>query len=202
MMKKPNKKVKDVRKVKEKSLAVTIVKDSIQILILSSILVTFAGVALKYIEGDLIVLIPILILLPAMNKMIGDFGIIIVSKFTTMIYEKKVKKPILHSHNLRHLFKDIYPIALISAIYVAVLATLVSSFKGFSFDMVFVFKIVGITLAITSILVFLHFIIAVVGGFYVYRKGKDPDDLLIPLTTSIADLGSTLLLVILVILLF
>ena len=195
-------KIKDLKKVSEENLTLKIVKESIRILIISSILVTIGGIALKYIEDRLVVLIPLLILIPALNKMLGDFGIIIVSKFTTMLYARKVRKPLLHSHNLRHLFKDVFPIAILSAIYVSVLATLIAKFKGFPFDFIFLAKVLAITLSITIVFIFLHFLIAVVGGLYVYRKGLDPDDVLIPITTSIADLGGMLLLTFFVVWLF
>lgn len=195
-------KAKAIAKAKEKGLAANIIRESIKVLLISSILVTIGGVGLKFIEDKLIILIPFLILIPALNKMIGDFGIIIVSKFTTMIYQKKIRKPLLHSHNLKHLFKDIFPIAVISAVYVAVLATMISTFKGFDFSFIFLFKIISITVTITVFLIFLHFLIAVFGGMYVYRKGHDPDDLLIPITTSIADLGGLLMLTLFIVWLF
>ncbi len=195
---------KAIKKEKKEgsNLAIKIIKESVRVLIISSIIVTIGGISLKTVEDKLLTFIPFLILLPALNKMLGDFGVIIVSRFTTMLYEKRIRKPLLHSHNLKHLFRDIFPIVIISAIYVPVLATFAATLQGFVFDLLFLIKIISGILIISVLLVLLNFFVAVIGGLYVYHKKEDPDDLLIPITTSIADLGGLILLAVLVALMF
>ena len=134
--------------------------------------------------------------------MIGDFGMIMISRFSTALYEKKINKDGVHSKIIKHLFKEVIPISIFSAIYISVLATLISHLRGFAFNALTLWKIIGITLATTLTLVLFVFIVAAIGSIYIYKKKMDPDDILIPITTSIADLGSMAVFSLLVILLF
>ncbi|MCL6500867.1 MAG: hypothetical protein K6T16_02435 [Candidatus Pacearchaeota archaeon] len=118
------------------NLFIKIVRESIVVLIVSSLLSSIGGIALKSIESNLLILVPIMIILPALNDMVGDFGIILVSRFTTALYMHKRIKLVA-----THLFKDVLLVALISAIYIALLGTFLSSLKGFSFDALFFGKI-------------------------------------------------------------
>lgn len=170
-----------------------IVKESFKVLILASILSSIGGLGLQSIENKLVAIIPLLILLPALNDMIGDYGITITAKFTTALYERKIKRPWWRSHFVKHLYKVIIPIALISAVYISVLSIFIAYARGFSFDLVLSLKIIGTVILTTLLLVGIIFLIAIIGGLYVYRKKEDPDDMLIPITTSVADLGSMLL---------
>ena len=61
-----------------------IMKESIKILILASLISSLGGIGLESVNVKLIALLPLLILLPAMNDMIGDFGAIISSRISTM----------------------------------------------------------------------------------------------------------------------
>ncbi|MCX8194258.1 MAG: magnesium transporter [Candidatus Pacearchaeota archaeon] len=178
-------------------LFIKIVRESIFVLIIAALLSSIGGIALKSVEASLVTIVPLIIILPALNDMIGDFGIILVSRFTTALYMHKKTKIIA-----KHLFKDVLLIALISAIYIALLGTLFSPTKGFSFDIAFLLKMIILTLITTFVLVLINFFIALFAGKYVYKKKIDPDDVLIPLTTSIADLGAMIVLALLVLWLF
>jgi cation transporter-like permease len=62
---------------------------------------------------------------------------------------------------------------------------------------IFAIAIVDVV-AVVSIL----FVVAVVAGIHFYKKGEDPNNFLIPITTSIADFGNMLLLAALVMMFF
>ena len=66
-----------------------IVKESAPALLLSVVLTSLAGLALRSIQGKLSLLIPILIMVPALNDMIGEIGSTIASKFTTGLFLEK-----------------------------------------------------------------------------------------------------------------
>ncbi len=169
-----------------------IIKESWKVLIIASILSSIGGIGLRTVQEKLMLFIPLLITIPALNDMMGDFGIIIVSRFTTSLSEGKIKRPLYKSHFVKHLFRDIMPIAIFMAIYITILSIVVSIFKGFQMDYSVFIKLLIITVLSTLVLVLLIFIVAIIGGYYVYHKNQDPDDILIPITTSIADLGSML----------
>jgi cation transporter-like permease len=180
-----------------------IIRESIGILAIASIISSFGGIGLEKLGTKLAWLLPILILLPALNNMIGSFGTIIASRFTTMLYEKEIKeKKWWKEPELHHLFFVIIGIAAISSIYVSVLAYFIAVLKGFQFDIAIAQKIIFITIVTTLLLVIVLFLVSIIGGFYVYRKKHDPDNYLIPLSTALADFGSMALLSLLVAVMF
>ena len=183
-------------------LAWKIIKESIKVLILASVLSSIGGFALKTIEDKLIVLLPFIIVLPALNGLAGDFGIIITSKFTTFLYERHIKGSLKHSLFVKRLFRDIFPIALASALYISLLVLFISYLKNFALDTAFAFMFVAIILTSVTVLFLIIFSVAIIGGYKVYKKNEDPDDILIPITTSIADLGTMIIFSILVYFLF
>lgn len=166
-------------------------KESIKILILASIISSLGGIGLEDIKARLVVIVPLLILLPALNDMIGDFGTIISSRFTTMLYLGKVReKEWWKSHIIGNLFLLVAVVALLAAIYIALLAGSISLLKGYPLTPLILFKIVVIALLSTAVLITLMFWIAVTVGFRVYKRSEDPSNFLIPITSSIADLAS------------
>lgn len=188
--------------MKEGNIKLQIIKESIKVLIFASILSSVGGLSLESIKDRIFVILPIIVLLPALNDMIGDLGIIITSRFTTALYLRKFKRPFLKSHFVKHLVNHIIPIGVMASVYIAILAIFISMFKGFHSDLFTFLKIIFISITTTLTLITFLLVVAIVGGFYIHRKRKDPDNILIPITTSIADLGAMLMLAFLVGILF
>ena len=188
--------------MKKENIKLKIIRESIKVLIFASILSSLGGLGLESIKDKIFLILPIVVLLPALNDMIGDLGIIIISKFTTALYLKKFKRPFLKSHFVKHIINHILPIGAMSSIYIALLALLISMFKGFQVNLLIFLKIIFISMITTLTLISFILIVAILGGFYIYHKKEDPDDVLIPITTSIADLGAMLMLAFLVSVLF
>ncbi len=180
-----------------------IVKESMKILILASIISSLGGIGLEDIKAKLVLIVPMLILLPALNDMMGDFGTIISSRFTTMLYLGKVhEKEWWKSHAIGNLFLLVAVIALLAATYIALLSGSISLLKGYPLTASILFKTVIIALLSTAILITLMFWIAVTAGFRVYKRNEDPSNFLIPITTSVADFASMIILSGLVYMLF
>lgn len=182
-------------------VAKIIIKESIKILILASILSSIGGFALEKIKTIFISITPLLILLPALNSMIGDYGTIISSRFSTMLHEGKVRTKWWKNHEIRQLFIQLLLLAIISAAVSSFLALAITWFsEGLSAEVAIkVFLIVLLNMLIITIVIFM---IAIYAGFYYFRKKEDPNNFLIPITTSIADFGNMIILTILILLLF
>lgn len=181
----------------------TIIKESLNILILASLLSSFGGFALENIKELFVTLTPLVILLPVLNGIAGNYGTIISSRFTTLLHEGKINgNPWHRNRELREIFAKIVVISIIIAILSASVALVISLIEGTQLDLVIIYKIAFIAVIDILILVFLSFAIAISAGLYFFKKGEDPDNFLIPITTSLADLGNMVLLTILVILLF
>lgn len=180
-----------------------IMKESMNIVVIASIISSLGGLGLEAINKRIVLLIPIFIIIPAMNDMIGDFGAIISSRFTTMMYMGKLKeRNWWKSHVLGSLFVTVAMIAVMSALYISSLGCIISLFKGFDLNAFFVFKLIAVSIITTIILVVFMFWISATAGFYVFKRRMDPANFLIPLTTSIGDFCSMLFLTISVTLFF
>lgn len=180
----------------------TIIKESIKILMLASLLSSFGGLAVENIKTVFISIVPLIVLLPVLNDMLGDYGIIISSKFTTLLYTGKIMDNWYKSSILKKMLLQIFIIAVLTAIISSSIALVISSFSGYNLNFETSYKIFLISILDTIFIVSLLFLVAVLGGLYIYKKNEDPDNFLIPITTSIADFGNMLLLTLLVILLF
>ncbi len=177
----------------------SIIKESIWVLFGAAILSSLGGLALRSAQEKILLIAPLIILLPALNGLVGHFGIIVVSKFTTALYLHKIgKEKWYHSFAITHLIREIIPLSLLAAVYIVFLASLISYLRGYPLTQLLVIKILGLTLITTLVLTLLNLTIGILGGLYLYHKKKDPDDVLIPITTAIADLGSMSILSILV----
>ena len=180
-----------------------ILHESVGILIIASVVSSMGGVGLEALINKMVIIIPILVLLPSLNDMIGSFGAIIASRFAMMLFKKEVhEKNWMHQKCVLHIFFVVLGIAVLAALYAGVLAYLVAMIRGFPFEVIVFEKVLFIALMTTIFLVCILFVVSIVGGFYVFKQKHDPDNYLIPLTTAIADFGSMVILSLLVLWLF
>jgi len=184
------------------SLAKKIIKESVKILVAASIISSVGGIGFEVLKVKIAALIPLLIMLPALNDMIGDFGTIISSKFTMLLYQKKIHKSWWKSYELGDQFRIISTIALFAAFYLGVLSVIIAYIQGAAISIVEALKVIAIAFMSTATLVMVIFFLAIVGGLWVYKRGKDPNNFLIPITTSVADFSSLILFSLMVAFLF
>jgi len=178
----------------------TIIRESIKILLLASVISSFGGMALESIKAAFIAIMPLVILLPVLNDMIGDYGTIISSRFSTMLHEGKINSHIFSNKEIRKLFAEIFLVAMTTTFLSCVASLIISAKHAFSW--ITSLKVFLIAFADVAILVSLLFMVAIIAGLYLYKKKEDPNNFLIPITTSIADFGNMIILTLLVILVF
>ena len=179
-----------------------IIKESLKVLIVGSLLSSIGGLGLESVKDKFAMFLPLMIILPAMASMIGNAGIVLVSKITTFLALGKIRHDNLNNRLVRKLFFQLTFVFILTAIYATFLSIFVGMWKGFIFSWDFTLKMIFVVLATTLFIVFLVFCVALIGGRYAYKKKIDPDDLLIPITTSVADLGSFILFALLIFLVF
>jgi len=180
----------------------TILRESIGILILSAMLSSFGGIALEKIKMLFISITPLVIMLPTLNDMIGDYGTIVSSRFSTMLHEGKVRKKWWLENEIRQLFLQIFIVAMILSLISGAISMLISNFSGHVLLFSTVWRIFLIVFLDVALLVVIIFLVAIIYGLYLFRKGEDPNNFLIPITTSIADFGNMLVLAGLILLFF
>jgi len=179
----------------------TIIRESLKVLIFASIISSLGGLALEQIKQIFLSVLPLIILLPTMNNMVGEFGTIIASRFSTMLHEYGLKKK-LFLPELKQLWNQILVISIITTVLTVVLAIIISYFSNSEFDVMVSLKILAIAILTTLIMISTLFLIGVWAGKHFYRKAEDPNNFLIPLLTSIADLMNILVLSGLILLFF
>lgn len=186
----------------------TIIRESIKILILASLISSFGGLAFEHIKLLLVSITPLIILLPALNTMIGNFGIVVSSKFSSMLYEGKIKKNWWKNEDIKKLFMQIFVIAILSIIFSSLIAFIASSFSAYyanlqtAFKLLIALKVLLITTIDIILLVPILFLLSIYAGLYFYRRGEDPNNFLIPITTSFADFANMIILYLLIIFFF
>ena len=177
-------------------------KESLKVVILAALVSSLGGFGLQSIEDNLFTIIPLFILFPTLNNMVGGFGTVVSSKFTSLLYEGRIRGRILRCKPLRDMFKVMTVVVLLSSLLVAGVVYVASYFVGFQVTLTIAAKLMVISIVSTFSIFVIVSIIAVVGGRYIHKHNQDPDNFLIPMTTSIADLGNMLIFTLLVILLF
>jgi len=188
---------------KDSNVSGTIVKESLKILLLASIISSFGGLALDSIETLFLSIFPLVLLLPSLNNMIGNYGTIISSRFSTMLYEGKVSevKSWWKNLELKRLLSQILIITLITAVLSSGSALLITHLSQ-RVSVSLAVKVFFIVLIDMLFLANILFFIVILAGMYFYKKKEDPNNFLIPLTTSIADFANMAILAVLIILLF
>lgn len=180
----------------------TIIKESVKILLFASIISSFGGLALEYIKELFISIIPLIILMPTLNGMIGGYGSIISSKFSTMLHEGKIKKDAYNNYELKKLFFEILSISMLTTLISIIVSFIISYFTGYNFNITSSLKIFFIVILDVLVLVMLLFFTSITAGIHFFKKKEDPNNFLIPITTSVADFGNMIILAILVIIFF
>ncbi len=186
---------------KNANVSKTIIRESIKILLLASIISSFGGLALEQIKTLFLSIMPLLILLPSLNNMIGNYGTIISSRFSTMLHEGGIDKKKQKNRELKKLFLQMTLMTIIGAVLSSLIAIAITHFSG-GISLGIAVKVFFIVLIDMFVLTNVLFFVATRAGIYIYKKKEDPNNFLIPITTSVADFTNMVILAVLIILLF
>ncbi|MEM4261901.1 MAG: magnesium transporter [Candidatus Diapherotrites archaeon] len=167
------------------NVPMTIIKESTKILIVSTIIASFSGITLEYFKQNLEKIAPLIIVIPAINDMIGDFGTMFSAKISTMLHEGKIKNNPLENHEIKKMLAQAIIIALIGGLLISIGA---NTIKGQNLSTITIAKFTAIIIVDIIILVSTMFIISITLGKHFFKNKEDPNNFLIPITTSIADL--------------
>lgn len=177
---------------KKSHIASVIIKESFVALVISFILSIFGGVAMQSIKPNFIMFTPLLILLPPMNDMIGDYSMIMVSRLSTIVFMRGLAKKWWLSEDVRKMIRTIIFVAILSATYIGLISSFVAYLKGFSLTLNSTIKVLEISLLTTLVMIAVVIFVSGFGVLYVYKKREDPNNIVMPIITSIADLGTVL----------
>lgn len=159
-------------------------------IILASFLSSIGGISLIIVREKVLFILPLLILLPALNNMVGDYGTIIASKFTTWLYRGTIPSHWWKSKRLRSLLKNIFLIACFYSLLNASLANALSLYQGSSLTVSVILRVILIGIATAATIVILLSFLVILIGIYLFQRRLDPDNYLIPFATALADLAA------------
>lgn len=187
---------------KGKKVSKTIIKESIRILILASVISSLGGLALDRIEVLFLSIFPLVLLLPALNNMIGNYATVVSSRFSEMLYDGEVKEKWWKTPGLKKLFFQIFIMAIIAAVLSSLIAIGITYFSPEGITMALAIKVFAIVFIDMAILTNVLFLVAVFAGLHFYKKKEDPNNFLIPITTGVADFTNMIVLSVLIVILF
>ncbi|MFX0047920.1 MAG: magnesium transporter [Candidatus Hermodarchaeota archaeon] len=171
-----------------------IFKESIIVVIISSIMGLFSGTLLSNNKMILSSFPIILLVLPSLNSLIGDMSTVLVSRLTSHLYIGTIPAKIQSSDRLKQDFYGLLITILLSLIALISLGYILGSVTGIEIvNPLLIISIISITILI---LFGFMFVVLFMGSILIFRKGKDPNNFLIPMITSLADFLTPLLILI------
>lgn len=171
-----------------------IFKESIIIVLISSVMGLFSGTVLSNNERVLTSFPIILLVLPSLNSLIGDISTVLVSRLTSHLYIGTLSPKIQHSERLKQDFYGLLITILLSLVALISLGYILGSVIGI--EIVNPFLIISIIIITVLILFGLMFVFLFMGSILIFRKGNDPNNFLIPIVTSLADFLTPLFIII------
>jgi cation transporter-like permease len=147
---------------------------------------------------EILYTIPIMLLLiPALNSLIGDISTVLVSRLSAHLYIGTLPPKIQKSDRLKEDFYGLLITLLLSLASLLFLGYLVGVMSGIKI----VNPILMILIIILTVLIifFIMFITLFMGAIFLFKRGKDPNNFLIPFLTSLADFLTPLFLILFII---
>jgi len=176
---------------------IKILKESVAIVILSSLMGLFSGTFLS-INKEILYTIPIILLiLPALNSLIGDIATVLTSRLTTHLYIGDLPPKVEKSDRLKEDFLGLLITLLLSLVVLLFLGFAIGEIAGIK--IINPFLMISIIILTVLVLFVLLFALLFVSSIYLFKKGKDPNNFLIPFVTSLADFLTPFFLIIFII---
>ena len=174
-----------------------IIKESIIIVLISSIIGLCSGILLS-VNQEILYAIPIILLvLPSLNSLIGDISTVLVSRLTSGLYIGTVPPKIQKSDRLKQDFFGLFITILLSLIVLIILGYTLAIITGIKiFNPFLIIFILFLTIMLLFIIMFISLFIS---SIILFKRGKDPNNFLIPFITSLADFLTPLFLFIFII---
>ena len=171
-----------------------IFKESFIIVIISSIIGLISGSVLS-INDKVFYSIPIILLiLPSLNSLIGDMSTILVSRLTTQLFLGIIPPKVEKSKTLSDNFLGLLATVALSLVFLIILGHVIALTTDVAIVSPFIIIIIII---ITVLILFISlFFFLFLSTIYQFKRGKDPNNFLIPFITSLADFLTPLILMI------
>lgn len=137
------------------------------------------GLGLESVQEKILPLIPLLIALPGLNTMAGDYAAIIAAHAGNPAERNITKK---------QLMKVIAKVMWINIVGIILLSVMLSARRGYIFEQIFMIKFVCFIIAGIISVIAAMFVITIALDKLLEKHRLNPDDVLIPVVTTISDI--------------
>ena len=144
----------------------------------SSSISLIGGLGIESVQTKILPLIPLIVAMPALNTMVGDYAAIIAAHAIDPAETRRARKELL-----RALSKAIW----VNIIGVMALSLVIAQRRGYLFENAFLFKFTFFIIGAMLGIIFLMFTVTILLDKILERRNLHPDDILIPVVTSITD---------------
>ncbi len=180
----------------QKQLFKRIIKESIPALVVAASIDIMAGASMQIRGIEAWVAIPVfLMLVPSLSDLGNDVACIVSSRITTLLALGVIKPKLERSEALEKNIVAILIVAMLSAIYLGLINYVIANYtlanKG-GLELISITSFFAIcVLAVTMLTLFVSSV-AIGVAFIAWRRGLDPDNMTIPISTSISDVFGVL----------
>lgn len=169
-------------------------KESTPALIAAALIDVAAGVALQ-LKVDVWAAIPaFLMLVPPLNDLGNDLACIISSRITTLLALGIIRPEWKTNETLKENFIPLIIVGAFSSVYIAILNFLLAYAIGV--ETISLGSFIAVCIIAVMLLTSLVAVISISVAFLAWKKGLDPDNTTIPISTSISDVLGILCLLI------
>lgn len=151
------------------------------------------GIGLEAVQERILPLVPLIIALPALNTMVGDYAAIIAAH---------AADPAERTTTKRTLAKAIAKAMWVNIIGVLALSLILATQRGYVLSSVFLTKFIFFVAGAMIATIVVMFILTIILDKLLEKKRLNPDDILIPIVTSISDVLMLALVALAVVFLF
>lgn len=160
---------------------------------MASALSLIGGIGLEAVSSSILPLVPLLIAIPGLNDLVGDYASIIAAHHGDPSENTRTKKQLLGA---------IFKVVGFNILFLILLSLILASARGYALDTIFITKF-SIFIAIAVVLaIMVMFALAGILELVLKNKNINPDELLIPIITSLADIVMLLLVALAVVTIF
>ncbi|MEX2684074.1 MAG: magnesium transporter [Candidatus Sigynarchaeota archaeon] len=172
-----------------------IVRESSGVLIACTVITMVCGIALSE-SDELLSAIPFLVLImPAQNDVVGDMCQVLVGRLASHLYIGLVPARLSFTPRVRYDFQSLFVALLLSVSTLLAVNVIVATISGIEFGNFY--KIIFVVFTAATLLFSIMFIVLFTGAIYIFKHNKDPNNFLIPITTSLIDTLSPIFVVLL-----
>lgn len=137
------------------------------------------GIGIESVQENLLKLVPLLIAMPALNSMVGDYATLIAAH---------AGDPEERTRSKSELVKAMLPSILVNMVFVISMSLFLGVKRGFYLNSLFALKFIGFVIGSIITVVIIMFILTFLLDKLLKNHRLNPDDVLIPIVTTISDI--------------